>query len=66
MSTRRVQASGWIDTAASLSIGLGMGYLLLRGLEMASAVAWVLCGLGAVAKIIAAWMAAPPSGREDS
>ena len=66
MKPRGLQSIGWLDTAATLLIGLGLGYLILHGLEVASVVAWAFCGLGAVAKVIAAWMASRSSDSDDS
>ena len=66
MKPRGLQCIGWLDTAASLFIGLGLGYLLLHRLEMASGIAWTLCGLGAIGKMVAPWMGSRASASADS
>jgi 4-amino-4-deoxy-L-arabinose transferase-like glycosyltransferase len=65
MKPSRIQKIRWLDSAATLFIGLGLGYILLHWMEWAAIVAWVLCGLGAMAKMLAASMASRVSDADD-
>lgn len=62
MRTTRIHAIKTLDFVASTAIGFGLGYLVLHRLELAALVAVGLCGLGALAKLLAFSMAAKVQG----